>query len=119
VGVAARGVDIGLTAMLLAGVNVMPTARVTLGTGALFLSLAPRAAVGTGYGVVTWSMLVTFFSSLVSGMRSLDRLSLFHYMALAPAQDPVPATLAITTAAGVLLCAAAMLLADRRDLWRT
>jgi len=119
VGAATQGVDIGLTTMLLAGVNVMPTALVTLGTGALVLSLAPRAAVGTVYGVVTWSMLVTFFSSLVSGMRSLDRLSLFHYMALAPAQDPVPATLAITTAAGVLLCAAAMLLADRRDLWRT
>jgi putative exporter of polyketide antibiotics len=97
----------------------MPTALVTLGIGALVLSAAPRAAVGTVYGVVTWSMLVILFSSLVSSMQSLDRLSLFHYMALAPAEQPVPGTLAITATAGVLLCAAAMLLADRRDLRRT
>jgi hypothetical protein len=46
----------------------------------------------------------------------LDHLSLFHYMALAPAQDPDPLTLAITTACGLGLGVMATIVFDHRDV---
>ncbi len=49
-------------------------------------------------------------------MSSLEHLSLFHYMALAPAQDPAPATIVITTGIALGLGGLATALFDRRDV---
>ena len=41
-----------------------------------------------------WSLIIDLAASMISGLDWLDRLSLFHYMALAPADDVDPATVA-------------------------
>ncbi len=86
--------------MLGAGLNVVPTALVALGIGAVVLAVAPRAAATAVYAVVVWSLVVDLSASMVDGPRWLEHLSLFHYMALAPAQDIDPTTVAITLAVG-------------------
>jgi ABC-2 type transport system permease protein len=115
-GAASQGVSLDPVRIIGAGLNVVPTALVALGIGAVVLALAPRAAAGTVYLLVIWSILIDLLSSMVSGLSSLDRLSLFHYMALAPATTPDPTTIAATLAAAVALCAAATFLFTRRDL---
>ncbi len=116
VGAVSQGIPTGLGTMLAAGLNVVPTALVALGFGAVLLSVAPRFAAGAVYAVIIWSVSVDLVSSMLGGFGWLAHLSLYHYMALAPAQDLQPTTLALTTAAGLGLCLVATILFDRRDL---
>jgi ABC-2 type transport system permease protein len=115
-GARTQGLDVGLVRMLGAGANVIPTALVALGIGAVVLAVAPRAAAGAVYGVVIWSLLVDLLGSMVAGLAWTEHLSLFHYMALAPAQAAEARTLAVTAAVGAALCVLATVLFDRRDL---
>ena len=115
-GARTQGVDLDLGRMVVAGLNVVPTALVALGIGAVALSVAPRAAVKAVYAVVIGSLLVDLVASMVSGIAWLGHLSLFHYMALAPGEDPDMGTLAITVAAAGTLCVLATVLYGRRDV---
>jgi len=115
-GAKGQGGHIAITTMLGAGLNVVPTALVALGAGAVVLSLAPRAAAVTVYSVIVGSVLIDLAASLVSGLSGLKYLSLFHYMALVPAQDANPATLLISTAFAVVLAIVAIACFRRRDL---
>jgi ABC-2 type transport system permease protein len=110
------GVDPGLGATVGAGLNVVPTGLLVLGLGAVVAAVAPRAAGATVYGVVVGSLVIDLVSSLVEGTRPLERLSLFHYMALAPAQgvDPTAVTVTLALAAGLGLLGVG--LSTRRDL---
>jgi len=112
-GARSQGVHLDLGALLGAGANVVPTALVALGVGSVVLAVAPRAAAATVYVVIIGSTLVDLLSALVPRLDLLDRLSLFHYMALAPAQDPNPVALTVMTVAGVGLCGLALVLVDR------
>jgi putative exporter of polyketide antibiotics len=102
--------------MLQAGLNVVPTALIALGIGAVTLSVAPRAAVKAVYGVVIGSLLVDLLASMVSGLTWMGHVSLFHYLALAPAQDPEARTVAVTIAVALALCVLATILFGRRDV---
>jgi ABC-2 type transport system permease protein len=115
-GAKVQGVDPGLARMVGAGINVVPTALVVLGIGAVVLALAPRAAAPAVYAVVVWSLIVYLFGSLVSGAGWLGALSLFHYMALAPAQTPDAVSVGLTVLAAVALCVLAALIVERRDV---
>jgi ABC-2 type transport system permease protein len=115
-GAKTQGVELGAGTMLRAGWNVVPTALVVLGAGAVTLAIAPRVAARVVYGVVAGSLIVNVLSSTVTQLRAIDHLSVFHYMALAPAQDPDPTTVVVTLAAAVGLCIVAVMLFDRRDL---
>jgi len=112
-GAQSQGVSLGFGTMLGAGANVIPTALVALGVGSVVLAVAPRAAAATVYVVVIGSTFVDLLSALAPRLHPLDRLSLFHYMALAPAQDPNPVALTVMTFAGVGLCGLALVLVDR------
>jgi ABC-2 type transport system permease protein len=115
-GAKTQGIDFGFARMLGAGLNVVPTALVALGVGALALAIAPRHAASAVYAVVLWSLIVDLLSSMVSGLSGLDRVSLFHYMALAPAQAIDTVTVLVTLAVAVALCGSAAVLFGRRDL---
>jgi ABC-2 type transport system permease protein len=115
-GAKTQGVDLDVATMIEGGLNVVPTALVALGIGALVLAVAPRAAVRRVYGVVIGSLLVDLMASMVSGLAWLGHLSLFHYMALAPAHDVEARTVVITIAVAATLCALAVLLLGRRDI---
>ncbi|MEA2685692.1 MAG: polyether ionophore transport system permease protein, partial [Actinomycetota bacterium] len=114
-GAKSQGVELDLSTMVGAGLNVVPTALVALGIGAVTLSVAPRAAVRAVYGVVIGSLIVDLVASMVSGLAWLGHVSLFHYMALAPAQDPDPMTLVVTVIVAGALCILSTILFARRD----
>jgi ABC-2 type transport system permease protein len=116
IGAMSQGINVGLGSMIGAGANVVPTALVTLGIGAVTFALAPRAAVRAIYSVVIGSLLIDLVASLIDGLQWLEHLSLFHYMALVPAQDPDPTTVVLNVTVGLGLCALALVLFSRRDL---
>jgi putative exporter of polyketide antibiotics len=115
-GARTQGLHLAVPSMLAAGLNAVPTALVALGAGALVLALLPRAASWSVYVVVVWSVMADLVAPLLTGATWAERLSLFHYMALVPGDTADPATVAAVTAAGLALCAAAVVLFGRRDL---
>lgn len=115
-GAASQGVHLGFATLVGAGLNVVPTALLVLGIGAVVLSLAPRAAAASVYAVVIGSLLIDLLASMVDSLGWTAKLSVFHYMALAPASSPDPGTLALTTVVGVGLCVLATALFARRDI---
>jgi ABC-2 type transport system permease protein len=115
-GTTSQGLDVGLATMVGAGLNVVPTALMALGVGAVVLASAPRAAVTTIYVLVIGSLVIYLLGSMVPGVRWVEHLSLFHYMALAPSEEPDPGTVTITLLASALLCVLATVLFSRRDL---
>lgn len=117
-GARSQGVDAGFVRLVGAGLNLVPTALVVLGVGAVVLAIAPRAATPAIYGVVIGSVLIDLVASLMSGARWLQRLSLFHYMALAPAQSIDATTVIVMLAVAVALCGGATLLFRARDIGR-
>ncbi len=114
-GATTQGVDLDLGTMVAAGLNVVPTALVAFGIGATMLSVAPRAAVKTVYAVVIGSLLLDLVASMVSSLAWVGHLSLFRYMALAPADDPEATTIVITLAAAGALFVLSTILFARRD----
>lgn len=115
-GARSQGVDTGLWSTTMAGLNVVPTALLALGIGALVLAVAPRAAAATVYAVVIASVTVEMLGALVWRAGWLEHVSLLHYMALAPAQDPAAPTVVLTSLLAVACCAVATLVFARRDL---
>lgn len=113
---AAQGVSIGLTRMLGAGLNVVPSALLALGIGALLLSVAPRHAGAITYVVVLLSVVVDLVASIASGWRWLDQLSIFHRLALYPSEPvSLPSTIGVLVVA-IAWCAVAVATFARRDL---
>ncbi len=115
-GAMTQGVNPGFATMAGAGLNVAPIALVVLGFGALVFAIEPRAATYAVYAIVIASLVIDLFATLVSGLEWLDHVSLFHYMALAPAQSVDALTVVLTLAAAALLTAAALALFARRDV---
>lgn len=115
-GAAGQGLDLDAATLLGAGLNVVPTALVALGIGAVVLAVAPRAAGPAVYVVVVWSVLADLVAPLAGRLEPLEEVSLFHTMALLPGESADPLTLAVTTAAGLALCAVALVAFDRRDV---
>jgi ABC-2 type transport system permease protein len=109
-----QGVDPGFSTTLRAGLNVVPTALLVLGIGAVVRALRPRAAAASMYAVVAWSFIADLLASLVDSTSWLEHLSVFHYMALAPAASIDASTVALTLLlAGVLLASSVVVFAHR------
>lgn len=115
-GARAAGVKVSLGALVGAGLNVVPLGLLVLGLGALLLAVRPRWSAAGVYVTVVWSMVLDLMASLMSSLHWADRLSLFHYMPLAPSQpiQPVAALVMLLAAAG--FCAFAVRLVEVRDL---
>jgi ABC-2 type transport system permease protein len=111
-----RGFRLDLLTLLGAGLNVVPTALVCLGAGAVVLAVAPRAAGPSVYAVVVWSVFADLVAPLVPGAAWLGNLSVFHAMALFPGEPVSAAKLVALTVTGVLLCVAAVALVAHRDV---
>jgi ABC-2 type transport system permease protein len=115
-GAVTQGISIGFLTLLRAGLNVVPTALLVLGIGAVVLARWPRAAAPAVYAVVLWSLLIDLFGSMVTGLHSLEHLSLFHYLALAPAEAADPVTIVVTLVLAAALGIVATVLFERRDV---
>jgi ABC-2 type transport system permease protein len=115
-GAASQGVDVRIWPLVGAGANIVPTALVSLGVGALAFAAAPRVAPMAVYLTVGWSLIVDLLGSLVTGLAWLRRLSLLHYMALVPAQRASPTNLVLTSALAIALAVSAVAVFTARDL---
>jgi ABC-2 type transport system permease protein len=111
-----QGVDTGLGLTLQAGANVVPTALLVLGIGAVVRTVAPRQASAAVYGVVAWSFIADLVASLVDATRWMEHLSVFHYMALVPADAADPVSVIAMLFVAVALLAVATVLFARRDV---
>ena len=80
------------------------------------LAWVPAAAGRVVYAVVAWSVLADLLGALVSGTGWLASVSLFHTLALAPAQDVDPTVVGLTLAVALALGAVATAIFARRDL---
>lgn len=115
-GAASQGADVNLGSTIVAGVNVVPAALLALAFGAVAIAFAPRLASTVVYVTVGWSLIIDLAGSLVTNLNWLTRLSIFHYVALAPAENPSWVALAAYTVAATALAATAVVLFARRDL---
>jgi len=113
---AAQGVPIGLVTLLGAGLNVVPSALLALGVGAVLLAVAPRHAGGITYVVVLLSVVLDLVASMVSGWAWLDQLSIFHRLALYPSEPVSVASTVGVLVAAVALAGVAVAAFARRDL---
>jgi putative exporter of polyketide antibiotics len=115
-GARTQGLDVGLADASLAGINVIPAALLALGIGALTLVLVPRYAAAVVYALVAGSLVIDLLGSLVSALHPLARVSLFHYVALAPAQSPSWTNVTAYLLLAAIACTVAIIALERRDL---
>ena len=115
-GAASQHLGVGFGSVLGAGLNVVPTALVVLGLGTVALAVRPRLAAPVVYGVVIGSLLLDMVASLAPSLEVVGRVSLFHYLALAPAVHPSGARHLATVGVAAVLVVLAVVLWDRRDL---
>ncbi|HEX7993980.1 MAG TPA: hypothetical protein VF506_08670, partial [Streptosporangiaceae bacterium] len=86
IGVTAGNSQVGMSAMLQAGLNITVPALFVLGVGTLLYGLVPRLAAPLLYGLILWSFLIEIIgSSITSNHWLLDTAVLSHL-------GPVPAT---------------------------
>jgi ABC-2 type transport system permease protein len=116
IGVRASGGHIGLNAMLLAGVNIIPPGVVTLGIGTLVHGVSARLAVAATYTLVVWSLLVELVGSVIDVPRLLGDSSLLHHLSAAPLVDPDWTTNTVMVVLGVSAAALGAVALQRRDL---
>jgi ABC-2 type transport system permease protein len=115
-GARSQGVDTDFGSLLIAGINVVPSALLALAVGAITFAVLPRFAAAAVYTVVAWSLIIDLLGSLVTSLDWLTRLSIFHYVALAPADDPDWTAVAVITAIALGLAVASVAIFNRRDL---
>lgn len=116
VGAAAGGSSIGLLRMLAAGVNLVPAGILVLGVGTLVHGVAPRVAATVAYGLVAWSFLLEVVGTSLRLNHALLDLSVFHFVARAPAADVRWGGAAALAAVGLTAAAAGAWRFARRDL---
>jgi ABC-2 type transport system permease protein len=115
-GAVSQGVHLTLGSMLLAGINCMPMALLSLAVGAVALAIVPRASAGIAYGFVVLAFLWDLFGSLLSAPHWLLQATPFAHVGLVPQsafRGGAAALMLALAAAGV---AAAVALFGRRDL---
>ena len=116
VGAATQNVAPSLPRMLLAGANCLPTALLFLGIAVLAYAVAPRAAAGIAYGLVTVAFLWQLIGSLLGAPKWLVEITPFAHVGSVPAQPFRAGAAAVMVAIGLLAAAAAALAFGRRDL---
>ncbi|HTO02032.1 MAG TPA: hypothetical protein VL068_15300, partial [Microthrixaceae bacterium] len=115
-GAVSFGAQVPFWSTIAAGINIVPAALIALAFGAMVFAFAPRAAPASVEILVGWSLVVDLLGSLVTGLAQLTRLSLFHYVTLAPAADPNWGSLIAATLLACVMAVTALAVFGRRDL---
>lgn len=118
-GAAAQSAGVSLPRLLEAGANCLPASLLFLSLGALAFALAPRAAGGIAYGIVSVAFVWQLLGAVLGAPHWLLDLSPFQHIGLVPAQ-----AFRATAAIAMLALAAVAVLASlwsfgRRDLTGT
>ena len=115
-GAASQHSGLSVTALLDAGINLVPPATVILGIGVLTFGLWPRATSTVVYATLVWSLLVVIVGGFGAISHWVLDTSVFHHMASAPALPPDWEANGIMTAIGVAAALGGGLAFRRRDL---
>ncbi|HSX07508.1 MAG TPA: ABC transporter permease subunit [Candidatus Saccharimonadales bacterium] len=94
--------DISAHTLVIAGINAMAPALLTLGIGILGFGFAPRICLIGCYVVIAWSFLLQMLSSGINLNHWILDTSVLHHMALAPAINPNWTAFSIVSGLGVL-----------------
>lgn len=86
IGVTAGNSQVGMSAMMRAGLNITVPALFILGVGTLLYGLVPRLAAPLPYGLILWSFLIEIIGSSISSNHWLLDTAVFSHL------GPVPAT---------------------------
>jgi polyether ionophore transport system permease protein len=116
IGVASGGTGVGFTAMLQAGLNLMPAALFILGLGTLLFGLVPRLALPILYALILWSFLVEIVGSSITSNRLLLDTALFSHLGPVPATSLNWTAIGTLTGLGALTAIAGIAAFQRRDL---
>ncbi len=116
VGLASEHMNISLHTLVLASINALVPAMLTLSVGVLAFGFRPRLTSFMAYGVLAWSFLVETVSSGLNFNHWIVDTSILHQIALAPAANPQWKTDGIVVAIAVVLCLIGALRFVRRDL---
>jgi ABC-2 type transport system permease protein len=110
------GSPITLADGLLAAVNIVPLALLTLGIGLAVFGLAPRLTAPLTYGLVVSTYLLDFVGGLLELPEWLLDLSPFRHLAAVPATDMNVGAALTMLAIGVVAAAIGIVAFHRRDL---
>jgi ABC-2 type transport system permease protein len=115
-GAAGEHAGVSLTALLAAGVNLVPPAVAILGIGALTLGIFPRMTSVVVYTLLGWSLLIVIVGGIGAVSHWILDTSVFHQMASAPAVAPHWEANGIMVAIGVAAAVLGGVAFSRRDL---
>ena len=115
-GAASQHAGVGFSALLAAGVNVVPPAITITGIGALAFGVWPRATSIVVYVALGWSLLVVVIGGVGAVSHWILDTSVFHQMASAPAVSPHWEANAVMAAIGAACGLAGLLAFSRRDV---
>jgi ABC-2 type transport system permease protein len=115
-GAASQHTGLSFTALLGAGVNLVPPALVIMGIGLLTLGIRPRATSIVVYTVLIWSLLIVIVGGFGTVSHWVLDTSVFHHMASAPGVPPNWEANGIMSAVGVGASLVGGLAFWRRDL---
>ena len=87
-GLASQHIGVPFRTLLLASINAVVPALVTVGAGVLAFGIRPRLTSLLAYGVFGWSFLLEMVSSGLNLNHWLLDTSVLHQIALAPAVSP-------------------------------
>ena len=116
IGLATRQGDIGLPAMLQAGLNVVAPSLFVLGLGTLLYGLVPRLAAPVLYVVVLWSFLAEIVGSSITTNKWVLDTALLSHLGPVPVAGLNCTAIAWLAGLGLLAALAGTAVFDRRDL---
>ncbi len=115
-GAASQHAGVSFTALLEAGVNLVPPALAIAGIGVLAFGIRPRATSIVIYVLLGWSLLIVIVGGIGATSHWVLDTSVFHQMASAPAVSPHWEANGIMFAVGVASFLLGELAFRRRDL---
>lgn len=101
--------------LLLAGINMVPSAMLIFGFSIAVFGFAPRAVTAIGQSLLAWSFLMELIGSSLKLNHWLLDTSLLHHMTFAPAADPRWGQNALVAGIGIALIASGVFAFNRRD----
>jgi len=103
-------------ALLLAGINMLAPAILTIGVGIFTFGIYPRLTSFMAYGVLAWSFLIQTLSSGLNLNHWLLDTSVLHQIVFAPAVSPNWGVDLMVVALSFVLILCGALLFNNRDL---
>lgn len=101
--VANQNLGVTFSKLMLAGINAMAPAALTLGLGVFAIGFLPRLTSVIAYGAIAWSFLINIVSAGINLNHWIVDTSILNNLAFAPAADPKWKPVVILVALGAVL----------------